>query len=178
MNIVDEIFNRSDPSAIALIEGGSLISFGELKVRMEESAAALAASRLFPERPRVAISIPNGIDHIVWSLAVLKAGGTLVPVPGELAMPERAKLVATTAVQCLISTPGQPWTDGSGETETLPGDATLHGKFDHAAPFDETKLAALNPALIRFSSGTTGRSKGVVLSQRLCSRGSPPATNV
>src|SRR5439155_14050965 len=30
-------------------------------------------------------------------------------------------------------------------------------------PFDEAALAALNPAFIRFSSGTTGTSKGIVL---------------
>ena len=164
MNIVDEIFRRADPPAVALVEGETSVSFGELKVRMESAASALAASPLFPVRPRVAISIPNGIDHIVWSLAVLRAGGTLVPVPGELAMPERAKLVATTAVHCLISTPGQPWNDENGEKEALPDGATLHGNFAHQAPFDEAMLAALNPALIRFSSGTTGRSKGVVLS--------------
>ena len=163
MNIVDEIFRRCDPTAIALIEGSTSVTFGTLRERMEASATALKSSPLFPEHPRVAISIPNGVDHIVWSLAVLRAGGTLVPVPGELAMPERRKLMATTAVHCLIATAGQPWTGDSGGSEEIAG-ATLHGNFGHTAPFDESKLTALNPALIRFSSGTTGRSKGVVLS--------------
>ncbi len=163
MNIVDEIFRRSDPAATALIEGPVSFTFAEIRERMERCASALESSPLFPTRPRVAISIPNGIDHIVWSLAVLRAGGTLVPVPGELAMPEREKLIATTAVHCLIATTGQPWTGDAGGTEPLEG-ATLHGGFNHEAPFDEGLLTELNPALIRFSSGTTGRSKGVVLS--------------
>lgn len=163
MNIVDEIFHRCDPAAVALIEGEVSITFNELRGLMEEAAATLEGSPLFPEHARVAISIPNGIDHIIWSLAVLRAGGTLVPVPGELAMPERAKLIATTAVHCLIDTSGQPWTGDSKVSETI-GNATLHGGFGHTARFDESKLNTLNPALIRFSSGTTGRSKGVVLS--------------
>jgi long-chain acyl-CoA synthetase len=163
MNITDEIFRRCDPAATALVEGGVRVTYGELRTLMEEAAASLERSPLFPPHARVAISIPNGIDHIVWSLAVLKAGGTLVPVPGELAMPERAKLIATTAVHCLISTAGQPWTGPSGASEEI-GGATLHGDFGHVSPFDEATLNALNPALIRFSSGTTGRSKGVVLS--------------
>ena len=163
MNIVDEIFRRCDPAAVALIEGETSITFGMLRDLMEKAASALRGSSLFPSHARVAISIPNGIDHIVWSLAVLRAGGTLVPVPGELAMPEREKLIATTAVHCLIATPGQPWNGSSGAVEEI-GNATLHGNFGHTAPFDESLLNALNPALIRFSSGTTGKSKGVVLS--------------
>jgi long-chain acyl-CoA synthetase len=164
MNIVDEIFRRADPSAISLVEGDVSLTFGELRGRMDSAAASLIGSKGFPAHPRVAISIPNGIDHIVWSLAVLKAGGTLVPVPGELAMPERMKLVSTTAVHCLIATPGQPWSAETGEKEDLIDGAVLHGNFGHQPPFDEDRLNALNPALIRFSSGTTGRSKGVVLS--------------
>ncbi len=163
MNIVDEIFRRCDPAATALIEGETSITFRELRALMDEAAATLEHSPLFPARARVAISIPNGVDHIVWSLAVLRAGGTLVPVPGELAMPEREKLIATTAVHCLIATPGQPWTGSSGACGQI-GSATLHGNFGHTPLFDEPTLDALNPALIRFSSGTTGRSKGVVLS--------------
>ena len=163
MNIVDEIFRRCDPGATALIEGETSITFRELRGLMDEAAAALEYSPLVPARARVAISIPNGIDHIVWSLAVLRAGGTLVPVPGELAIPEREKLIATTAVHCLIATSGQPWTGSSGAAEDI-GGTTLHGHFSRTPSFEETKLNALNPALIRFSSGTTGRSKGVVLS--------------
>lgn len=163
MNIIDEIFRRCDPASTALVEGDTTITFDGLLGLMEEAAAKLEASALFPRHARVAISIPNGIDHIVWSLAVLKAGGTLVPVPGELAMPERVKLISTTAVHCLISTVGQPWSGPSGASEEI-GTAVLHGNFDHTPPFDEAALRSLNPALIRFSSGTTGRSKGVVLS--------------
>jgi long-chain acyl-CoA synthetase len=163
MNITDEIFSRCNPAATALVEEGTTVTYGDLRSLMERAAESLERSQLFPRNARVAISIPNGIDHIVWSLAVLKAGGTLVPVPGELAMPERAKLIATTAVHCLISTAGQPWTGPSGASEEI-GGATLHGDFDHVPSFDESTLNELNPALIRFSSGTTGRSKGVVLS--------------
>ncbi|RYD34181.1 MAG: hypothetical protein EOP87_09690, partial [Verrucomicrobiaceae bacterium] len=159
MNITDEIFRRCDPAATALVEGETVVTYGALRDLMERAAASLERSPLFPPHPRVAISIPNGIDHIVWSLAVLKAGGTLVPVPGELAMPERAKLTATTAVHCLIATAGQPWTGPPGASEEI-GNATLHGDFGHAPSFNEAALSALNPALIRFSSGTTGRSKG------------------
>lgn len=163
MNIVDEIFRRCDFSATALVEGGVSMTFGGLRDRVEDAASSLGRSKLFSPQPRVAISIPNGIDHIVWSLAVLRACGTLVPVPGELAMPEREKLVATTAVHCLVATDGQPWTGWAGGREEI-GGAVLHGDFGHRPSFDEARLRALDPALIRFSSGTTGRSKGVVLS--------------
>lgn len=163
MNIVGEIFNRCDPAATALVEGDIAVSYGFLHERVEAAASALSASQFLPRHARVGISIPNGIDHIVWSLAVLQAGGVLVPIPGELAMPERMTLAVTTALHCVISTPGQPWEAGAEAVE-LGGTAMLHGGFNHSALFNEAALNALNPALIRFSSGTTGRSKGVVLS--------------
>lgn len=163
MNIVEEIFSRCEPHAVALVEGNLSITYAQLKELSDEAASSLRRSSFYLPHARVGISIPNGIDHIVWSLAVLMTGGVLVPVPGELTMPEREKLAAVTAVHCIISTEGQPWIGDIGKQEVI-GNAVIHGMFAHQPSFNEDVLNGLNPALIRFSSGTTGRSKGVVLS--------------
>ena len=71
-----------------------------------------------------------------------------MPLASELAAPERERVIRETGVGAII--------DATGSIRELP-----------VAPdpgFDEEKLAALNPAFIRFSSGTTGTSKGVVIS--------------
>lgn len=164
LNIVDEIFRNTDSAALALIAGERQVRYGELKSLMEEAAAQLGNR----SGQRIGLHCPNGVHHIVWSLAVLRSGGVLVPVAGELSQPERENLVNTTALHALLLAGGKEWHDSSlPRCDLLLADlpAVLHEIPQPAVPgFDELKLAAVNPALIRFSSGTTGKRKGVVLS--------------
>lgn len=164
MNIVDEIFSRCERSAVALVAGEVEVSFGELGEMVDR------ASELIGEegRGRVGLYCPNGIHHVVWSLAVLRAGGVLVPVAGELSVPERENLLRTTALQAILCAGGKQWHEEIGEKRVLalPGmSAEWRSGWERLeAGFDEGELEMLNPALIRFSSGTTGKRKGVVLS--------------
>lgn len=164
LNIVDEIFRNADPAALALIAGEQRVRYGELKSMMEAAADQLGDR----SGQRLGLHCPNGVHHIVWSLAVLRSGGVLVPVAGELSLPERDNVVKTTALHAVLTAGAKEWHDTALPRKELPlGElpAVLHEIPQPAAPtFDEAKLAAVNPALIRFSSGTTGRRKGVVLS--------------
>ncbi len=144
MNIVEQIFARADRAAIALIADGEEVIYGRL-LEMAETAARPIASL---PCARVGLDCPNGIAHVVLALAIVRAGKCLVPIASELAPPERARLISETGIGAIVGA------DGSvREVEIAPELA-----------FDEAQLSALNPAFIRFSSGTTGRSKGIVLS--------------
>lgn len=165
MNIVTEIFRRADPAAIALIENDRAVSFGQLQVWCEKAAAQLDGW----QGRRVGFFCPNGLAHIVWSLALLRARAVLVPVAPELSAPEREQLVATTALHGVLTAGGNSWPHSAATARDLVLDdlpARLHTDLSATGPacFDESALAALDPALIRFSSGTTGHRKGVVLS--------------
>ncbi len=151
MNIVDEIFRSADRSAIALIADGAEVSYGRLIEMAEVAARPIAALNC----ARVGLDCPNGIAHVVLALAIVRAGKCLVPIASELAPPERARLIAETGIGAIV--------DGSGAVREISIPAVLS--------FAEADLAAINPAFIRFSSGTTGRSKGIVLShERLIER--------
>lgn len=143
MNIVEEIQRRADRRATALICGSDRLTFGELFERADAVAARLAQL----SAARVALDYPNGVQHVVLALAIVRAGKCLVPLASELAPPERQRVIRETGVGAIVDASGAAREVAVGEL-----------------PFNEAKLAALNPAFIRFSSGTTGRSKGIVLS--------------
>ena len=144
MNIVEEIFRTADQRAVALIHGDEAITYGALVERVKAAAASICRS----PAARVALDCPNGIAHVVLALAIVRAGKCLVPLASELAPPERERIVRETGAGAIV--------DATGTVRDVP--LAAGGDFDEAA------LAALNPAFIRFSSGTTGASKGVVIS--------------
>lgn len=154
MNIVDLIFARSTSTHTAVVSPELRLSFGELEARMQDWAQRLRAYPLWPvkERPRIGLDAPSGADYIVAALAILQLNACFVPIPGELTPAERAQLAKATALDAIVH--AQNATEWRVETVA------------HDAPpdFDEEALSALNPAFIRFSSGTTGASKGIVMS--------------
>jgi len=154
MNIVDLIFQRSTAQDTAVISPELRLTFGELKQRMTSCAQALGAHPAWPQksRPRIGLDAPSGTDYIVVALAILKQGACFVPIPGELTASERGQLAQSTALDAIVhAKSAEEWRLEPVSHEGTPG-------------FDEEALTALNPAFIRFSSGTTGASKGIVIS--------------
>lgn len=127
---------------------GRVLSYAELLERASATAAWLRECEGFRKGGRVGLACANGVEYIVVALGILKAGACLVPLASELTEAERQEVINRTAL-CGILRVGR-------EKRWTPCEAV---DFRH-----ETEFSALNPAFIRFSSGTTGRSKGVVLS--------------
>ncbi len=144
MNLVHAIFEKADRRATALICGHDEISYGRL-IEMTQAAAKRIGTS---PAARVALDCPNGVAHVVLALAIVHTGKCLVPLASELAAPERERVLRETGVGAIVDGGG-----GIRETPLAPDPG-----------FDEQALGALNPAFIRFSSGTTGASKGVVIS--------------
>lgn len=151
MNIVDQIALRASAERPAVISGGVTLAFGELLERVSAVATWLGRRDGFRRDgvPRVGLSCENGVDYIVLALATLKAGGCLVPLADELTDTERREIIERTGLCGILSG------NVASPVWLICGTAPLE---------NEEEFAALDPAFIRFSSGTTGRSKGVVLS--------------
>ncbi len=167
MNIVDRICMRASGERPALMHDGEVLSFAELMERVGVVADWLKRRPGFHVEgvPRVGLACGNGADYIILALAILKAGACLVPVAEELAEAERVELIARTGLCGVVLGKREKWRrEQASGCEDSTG-ATWLRLENHGIGY-EAEFSALNPAFIRFSSGTTGRSKGVVLSHR------------
>lgn len=168
MNVLDAFFERAvrNPEAVAICEGDEVRTFGWLAGAVEDMALELRRAGCFESPsggvPRVALKCPNGIAHVLWAMAVVRGGGCLVPVPSELREPESKDLLARTGCSSLVESGGPEANVFARGGRALV--TALERSRDGEIP--EEAFAALKPAFIRFSSGTTGDSKGVVLSHR------------
>lgn len=168
-NIADLILARARElrDHPALIHGETCWSYGELASRVEEVAGSIreifrreCAEALLP---RVGLFCPNSPTYIALALGILKAGGCLVPIAPELALPEREGQVRLTALHIVISAGPEDWSPHEHAREQT-GDILWRWMRCHTeASFPEKRFAELNPAFVRFSSGTTGASKGAMI---------------
>ena len=172
-SIVEAIRERAKPEAIALVQKERSLSYQELFQRSDAIAETLrSVLHLGPgrtDRLRIGVHFPSCLDYVPLALATLAAGGCFVPIPDELADEERHELLKRTSLDAiLVIESAATW---------VPAEALKVGSFElngqnvfifrlpeSETAFPRNEFEALNPAFIRFSSGTTGKSKGVLLS--------------
>ncbi len=175
------------PDAEAVVDGDVRVTYAELRERVREAAGAFAGSGIAPG-DRIAIWAPNSLSWIVTVLGAMGAGATLVPLNTRFKGDEARWPLSKARVKLLFvedgflgaDYPGMLGLDESGEVPGLPdlqsivtfnGDARpgviTWGEFTGRAVPEEAdaRAAAVAPgdvADILFTSGTTGRPKGVM----------------
>lgn len=161
MNIASEIRKRGHGTLTAVRGEGVEITFDSLFRAADVIREKLMHLNCFQGGgvPRVGVIFPNGAGYILVALAVLDAGGCFVPVPDELVGAEREALIQACALDCLLVA------DDAGHALPLGLGGVTFSELDTSTPqFPVGAFESLNPAFIRFSSGTTCVSKGVILS--------------
>lgn len=159
------IYNRfkqiaaSQPDAIAIVENGRKITYSQL------DSLADAITTLFPKKHagRVGIVMNHGIEMIASILAVLKSGAAYVPAEPSFP-PERIKFMMEEAdVDFIIVSPGvKPETGATPLLEIAPG-LKAEGNPDNATV---AETSPEDTAYILYTSGKTGKPKGVVINNR------------
>ncbi|MGH4024510.1 MAG: non-ribosomal peptide synthetase, partial [Pseudonocardiaceae bacterium] len=150
---------------VALLSGDRLVSYAELDGRSDQLARVLRGRGVGPET-RVAVMLPRSVDLVVALLAVLKAGGTVVPVDTGYPAERIGFMLADSAPWCVITT-----ADRAGAVLRA-GQPDLQAEImvmeDHQAFLPGPRgcePVALHPdhaAYVIYTSGSTGRPKGVV----------------
>ncbi|MBK8189893.1 MAG: AMP-binding protein [Vampirovibrionales bacterium] len=141
------------PSAPALwTPQGDAISYGELARAVQRCLEGFRAQGLGPGDP-VALTLPNGVDFVTAALALWRVGAVLVPLNPRLSEAEIAVILQDAQIHWRIG----PQAGGALCPVTpLAQEETPLASSERDFPAD---LAALV-----YTSGTTGRPKGVMLS--------------
>jgi len=123
-------------------------TYGELAARVARLAAGMRSRLGLVPGERVAFALPNSPEYLTGLYAAWWAGLVAVPVNAKLHPREIAFIAADSGARLLFDSPGA-LADVAGTTE-IPAAA----------------LAPDAPAWLFYTSGTTGRPKGAMLSHR------------
>lgn len=167
------------PEAPVVVGDGRHLTHGELDTRSSRIAAGLVRAGLEPG-DRVAMLARNATEYWELFFAASRSGLVVVPINFRLAAAEvefivsdvapRALVVedvlmdnVTDAAAALVDGPRLVFTQGSDPLEVPTGWGTFED-FVAASPADDPRRDATGDdlAFIMYSSGTTGRPKGVM----------------
>lgn len=159
----------------AVVCGDRRLSFAELDGCTTRLAHALRAAGV-QVGDRVAVHLPNGIDFVLAFIAAIKAGAIAVPINPPLSPAEVAHIVGDCSPRAIFfdarteATLEQAWRHAPGALRIA---ADARGGADLCLP-DLVSAGSRAPVevphdhdacMIGYTSGTTGRAKGVVLTQ-------------
>ncbi|MCQ4118141.1 AMP-binding protein [Rhodococcus tibetensis] len=175
--VYDYVFGSltaADLDRVAVVDGGRSITFAELKADIDRFAGALAARGVRPGDV-VALHSPNSIGFVIAFHGILRAGATATTInvlysPTEIA----AQLRDSNASRYVTVSPVLPNAVAAADEAGLPtehmivldsacGFESLASLLGEATPPPDVTVDPSALAVLPYSSGTTGRAKGVML---------------
>ncbi|MFP5068217.1 long-chain-fatty-acid--CoA ligase [Pseudonocardia nantongensis] len=162
---------RTRPDAPCLADPSTSRSYAEVDDRVARLAGALVA-RGVGRGDRVAVLGLNSVELLEAYLAVLRCGAICVPlnfrpVAGEIAYQLGDAGAATVVCDARFAGVVE---QARAEVDTVTSVITIGGGLEDviagAEPLEELPVGDDEPAYIMYTSGTTGRPKGAVLTHR------------
>jgi long-chain acyl-CoA synthetase len=145
---------RERPDGPALITGETVVTWADVESRVARAAGRVAAST--EPGDRVAIVLGNSVDFVAAFYGTLRAGRVAVPLNPGYATDELAYACADAGAAVIVAS-------GAADPLTGPGaPVRVHIEGDGPqAPLP--RVAAGDLAALLYTSGTSGRPKGAML---------------
>jgi long-chain acyl-CoA synthetase len=167
-NLADDLFDRAaaQPNQPAILgpHPGARLSYDALTAQVRSLADRLLEAGVRPGM-NIGLHYPSNGTYIAYTYAIWTAGACVTPIPAELAGAEKRLIQRRIALDAIVTSHRghEALLKEAGQIGAeLPAQALLITATRLREP--PRDLGALNPAFIRFTSGTTGTAKGVVLS--------------
>jgi acyl-CoA synthetase (AMP-forming)/AMP-acid ligase II len=148
------------PGRRLLVDGEGAVTAGELAQRIVALRDRLEVAGVGPGHG-LGVLARNGRDFVAGVIAGLGTGAVVLPLAPELTRAELDRVLAVAPLHAVLD-------DRSGVEPVPGGRAVALGTWRFAAterPADEAFAPHVpDAAFVRFTSGTTGTSKGVVIS--------------
>ena len=146
---------RELDSKLAVRMAGGTLSYGELR----EAAAAVAYELQGAER--IAVWAEPSLAFCVAAVGAIEAGSTLVPINPKLGRAELEHVLTDSRPDVLVGAPSSGLPSLAWEPRRFDVDPRARRPEMPEPAFDEGA-----PALVVYTSGTTGRPKGAALPHR------------
>lgn len=161
-----------DKTALVDLEDGRSFSYSALNQRADRTARMLADELNVSQGDRVAVLGENRLEQVELFFAVAKLGAVLVPVNWRLSPDEVAYILADAEPTVLfygndMDTTARELAAGlwSGPLVAFDDDDGYVALLERAAPgpMATEDVTADTPLMLLYTSGTTGRPKGAIL---------------
>jgi malonyl-CoA/methylmalonyl-CoA synthetase len=165
-----------DPGRIALTIDEETITHGDLDRCAARVGGWLRAQGVGPEE-RIVLCGSNSLNFVTAYLGILRAGSVVVPAGGALTEPELRHLVEDSGTACALAQGEalERLTSIAGgdaslrlvvalEEEEASDAPSLRRAISEGEPLEPGDADGDDAALLAYTSGTTGRPKGVPLS--------------
>ena len=165
-NLADVVRRASatSPAKPALVTADRTLTWAELDEQVDRVAGGLL-ERDLARGDRVAILLPNSIEFALSYFAVLRAGLVAVPLNISYTASEVDYQLSDSGARLVITDPTLAAAAGSADV-LLVGSADWDALFTGPSYDGDPGAADEDLAVLLYTSGTTGRPKGAMLSHR------------